>query len=93
MERMGFEIIAFKILDYLNEHPNAQDSTEGIINWWLLQMDINYQSSQVGEVLRVLSAKDVLLEQNQMGALTYKINPNRRDEISSLIKLLKRDFT
>jgi len=88
---MAFEIIAFKILDYLNEHPAAQDTTEGIITWWLLQMDISYQSSQVSEVLRILSAKHVLFEQGQMGSLTYKINPDRQEEISSLIGLLKRE--
>jgi hypothetical protein len=89
VEETNSEIIALKILDYLNQHPDAQDSTEGITAWWLRQVDINYQSSRINEVLKTLTAKDVLQEQRQMGSLTYKLNPDRRDEISSLLEIIK----
>jgi len=89
LEPAAFEIIAFKILNYLEKQPAAQDTVEGIMQWWLLHLDIKYQSSQVSEVLKDLSAKNVVLEQRHLGSLTYKVNPDKKDEISSLLRLLK----
>lgn len=89
LEDMALEIIAFKILEHLENQPAAQDTMEGIMQWWLLHLDIKYQSTQVAKVLKDLAAKDVLLEKRDLGALTYRLNPDKREEISSLIKLLK----
>ncbi len=90
LEKFAFEIIAFKVLEYLNESPDAQDTSEGITTWWLPQVDIQYQSSEINHILNQLTAKNLLLENFQSGSLTYKINPNKRDEISALLSLLKR---
>jgi hypothetical protein len=79
----------FRRLDYLNDHPDAQDTTEGIMDWWLLQANISYQSSRVNEVLKALTAKNVVLEQNRLGSIVYKLNPEKKNEVSALLKLIK----
>jgi hypothetical protein len=43
--------IAHEILAYLAEHPDAQDTLEGIVHWWLLERNIKYQMNFVREIL------------------------------------------
>jgi hypothetical protein len=43
----------------------------------------------VAKVLADLSAKNVLLEKRDLGAVTYKLNPSKRKEISSLLSILR----
>jgi hypothetical protein len=90
LEQINFEVIALKVLEYLIDNPDAQDTSEGITAWWLPQVDMQYQSSRINDVLRDLAAKEVILEHIQSGSPTYKINPNKRSEISALLRLLKR---
>jgi hypothetical protein len=90
LQQLSFEIIAFKVLEYLNDNPEAQDTLEGITSWWLPQVDIQYQRSKINDVLKELTNKGVLIEHQQSGAPIYAINHNRRGEISTLLKLLKR---
>ena len=39
--------LARKILGYLERHPQAQDTLEGIAQWWLLEQEIRVQISRV----------------------------------------------
>ncbi len=43
--------ITYDILGYLAEHPGAQDTLEGIIEWWLLEQEIKRQTGKVKEAL------------------------------------------
>lgn len=54
--------IARQILDYLADHPDAQDTLEGIIRWWLLDTKIKYQQELVKEALAELVEKGFVLE-------------------------------
>jgi hypothetical protein len=31
----NLRIVAYRILEYLVENPDAQDTVEGIVRWWL----------------------------------------------------------
>lgn len=91
MNQPSPDIIALKILQYMDEHPDAQDTLDGIIEWWLLRVDIKYQKDLIGEVLRDLMAKDLIFERKQLGSVTYKLNSAKRDKISDLLNLIKRE--
>jgi hypothetical protein len=54
--------IAHEIMAYLAEHPNAQDTLEGIVQWWILERKIKYQKAMVQEAIRELVAKGLVLE-------------------------------
>ena len=54
--------IAQKILKYLAEHPGAQDTLEGIVEWWLLEQDIRYQIASVKEALAELVKRGDIVE-------------------------------
>ena len=54
--------IASEILAYLAEHPDAQDTLDGIAQWWLVERKIRCQTSAVEEALADLVAKGLLVE-------------------------------
>lgn len=78
--------IAREILAYLIEHPDAQDTLEGIIQWWLLERKIKYESEMVKEILSELVNKGLLIEQrNSTSGVRYRINSNRFREIQAIL--------
>ncbi len=62
--------IAREILAYLAEHPDAEDSLNGIVQWWILERRIKVQVSLVQEVLSELALQKKILEITQ-GHKTY----------------------
>ncbi|HEY0078509.1 MAG TPA: hypothetical protein VGB73_07665 [Pyrinomonadaceae bacterium] len=75
-----------EILAYLAEHPDSQDTLEGIAEWWLLERRIVQRIGEVKEALDELVASDLLIERKGMDARSfYRVNPRKPDEIASLI--------
>ncbi len=66
---------AQKILDYMTRHPEAQDTLEGLTQWWLLEREIVTQASEVQAALAELSARELILEyRSNDGRLHYSLN-------------------
>jgi len=79
--------IGYQILAYLVEHPEAQDSLEGIVEWWLLERQIQYQTSKVKEALSELIAKGWVIAQKGLKSQThYRINQSKYEELQKLFK-------
>ena len=78
-----------EILAYLADHPNAQDTLEGIVDWWLLERAIKFQEAQVKKSLADLVAKGLVIEHKGMDSQTnYRINQKKYEEIKKLVKLM-----
>ena len=74
--------IADEILAYLVEHPDAQDTVEGITEWWLLEQRIRYAVAEVDGALNNLVADDLLLTRQCADGRTYfGLNRAREREI------------
>jgi hypothetical protein len=74
--------IAREILSYLAEHPEAQDTLEGIAEWWLLERKIQYQARLIQGVVSELVDKGLVLECKQQDEGThYRLNQDKREEI------------
>lgn len=69
-DRSEKEIIEKDLIAYLKDHPDAQDTLEGIVEWWLLEQKIKRQKNQVKRVLGELVLKGLVAE-NNMGSSTY----------------------
>ncbi len=52
---------AREILSYLVEHPDAKDTVEGIMKWWLSKGDTERDKGEVQEVIDFLVAKGWLV--------------------------------
>jgi hypothetical protein len=80
------EQIGHRILKYLVENPNAQDTLEGIVEWWLLDRLTTSNINRVKEALALLVGAHLVLERRGKESRTYyKINPHKFKEISERV--------
>lgn len=79
--------IAYELLTYLAENPDAQDTLEGIVEWWLLERAIKHQTLEVKKALAMLVAQGLVLERKGKDARTYyKVNRRKLGKILLLLK-------
>ena len=77
----------YQILAYLVEHPKAQDTLEGIVEWWLLEQEIKFQKTQINNVISELVAKGLVVEHKGRDSQTqYRVNQKKYAEIQKLIE-------
>jgi hypothetical protein len=79
--------VALRILRYLDQNPNAADTVEGILEWWLPKQSV-YEEEKV-----VKSALDEMVKQNLILATQssdarrhYRLNTELIQEIRRMIK-------
>ena len=78
--------IAHEIMSYLAEHPDSKDTLEGIMQWWLLERKIIYQTNKIQEALAELIENGLVLEhKNRNSQISYSINQGKYGDILSLI--------
>jgi hypothetical protein len=79
--------VVHQILTYLIENPGAQDTVEGIVDWWLLDQEIQRQTVKVKEALTDLVAKRFILARKGRDCrIHYRINRSKVKQIRELIK-------
>jgi hypothetical protein len=67
--------VAREILTYLREHPGAEDTLEGIVEWWLLEMRIRHTTVEVIAALEELVALSlVTVQRHRDGRNCYRAN-------------------
>lgn len=70
---------AREILAYLAEYPGAQDTLEGIVEWWLLQRKIERQTARAREALDFLVAAGKVQEVRASDRrIHYRAHPPRK---------------
>jgi hypothetical protein len=79
--------IAYEILAYLAEHADAQDTLEGITEWWLLERNIERRALKVKEALNEFVAQGLVIEcQGKDSRVRYRVNRQKYGEILALLK-------
>jgi len=79
--------IGYQILAYLVEYPKAQDTLEGIMEWWLLDRQIEFQTARVKKALFDLIAKEWIVELKGVDSRTYyRINQRKYEEIQQFFQ-------
>jgi hypothetical protein len=74
--------LADEVLAYVVRHPEAQDTVEGIAEWWLLEQRIRHAVSDVEAALSELVGNGFLVaRQCTDGRTYYRLNPDRGQEI------------
>jgi len=74
--------VADKVLAYLVQHPQARDTMEGIVEWWLLEQRIQCAIADVEAALSDLVRKDFLItHQCADGRISYGLNREKEREI------------
>jgi hypothetical protein len=79
--------IARDILGYLSAHTAAQDTFDGIIEWWLLEQKIHREMRQVRKVLDDLVARKLVSSRTARDSRThYRINKRKANEIRAVLE-------
>ena len=78
-----------EILSYLVEYPTAQDTLDGMTEWWLLERYVNYQIAGVRDALATLVREGLVLE-HKMHNLPARYTINR-DKAAEIRKILKKE--
>lgn len=83
--------IGNEILAYLVDHPKAQDTLEGIVEWWLLERTIKYETARVKEALSDLVARGLILEKKGSNSqFHYRVNQVEYKEIQKFFEQKNR---
>ena len=73
--------ISEEILNYLSKHPDANDTLEGITEWWLLNQRISYEMKRVkAAVLRLVEEGWIIEIKGNNSTVRYRLNPKKRKE-------------
>jgi hypothetical protein len=71
--------IAQGILRYLLQHPDAEDTLEGIAHWWLGERTIKRQTLAIKKALASLVEEGLIIEVEARQSRTlYKLNKPRQ---------------
>ena len=66
--------VAYEILRYLIKNPGAQDTLEGIVDWWLLGRNTKYQKALVQKALDMMVEDGLVIANRGTGSQTiYKL--------------------
>ena len=75
------------ILRYLQEHPDAKDTVEGIAQWWVLRELSAVRFAAVERAVALLLSEDFIVETRREGSPPYyRLNQNKKRLISEIIK-------
>jgi len=78
--------VRYHILAYLCDNPNAGDSFDGIVEWWLLHQKIKFETRNISEAVRRLVAEGLIVESEASDSrLTYRINKIRGKDIQAIV--------
>ena len=70
--------LARHILRYLREHPEAQDTVEGIMMWWVSERAIKHWLPHVRKSLTALVSRGYLEKHTAAdGRVFYRLNQSR----------------
>jgi hypothetical protein len=82
--------LADEVLAYLVTHPQAQDTVEGIAEWWLLEQKIRDAVADVEVTLRELVDRDFLIVRHcPDGRTYYGLNRDKEREVRRYLRRAK----
>jgi hypothetical protein len=78
--------IARAILRYLQAHPKAKDTLDGIAQWWLLRERTERRVAEVERAVSFLVSQEFLLQTSRTGLPPYyRLNDQKGKEISDIL--------
>lgn len=78
--------VRYHILAYLCDNPNAGDSFDGIVEWWLLHQKIKFETRNISEAVRKLVAEGLIVEtEGSDSRITYRVNQIRKPDIQTIV--------
>ena len=80
--------LAPEILEYLIRNPQANDTLEGIVEWWLREHQIRHSVADAKSALAEFVEQNfVLARRGTDGRTHYRMNPYKQTEIGKRLRL------
>ena len=70
--------VTYHILAYLSENPDAGDTFDGIVEWWLLRQRIKFETRNVSEGL-------IVEHEGSDSRIFYRVNKTKEQDVKSLL--------
>jgi hypothetical protein len=81
--------IGNEIFAYLIENPRVQNTLEGIVEWWLLEQEIIFETARVKDALSDPVARGFIIEKKGSNSqIQHRLNQRKSEEIKKLVKLM-----
>jgi hypothetical protein len=79
------------ILDYLVRHPDAKDTQEGVLNWWIARAHSGDCDEQnLVKALEELVARDWIAKRDTSTQSIYSLNRARLEDIKRFLEQDRR---
>jgi hypothetical protein len=78
------------ILAHLARNPTAEDTVDGILQWWLAQEEIRFRMQEVEAALAELTGWGIVtVTMGEDLRVRYRINPDEYEDIQSMLDRLE----
>jgi len=78
--------VCYYILAYLADNPDAGDTFDGIVEWWLLDQRIKFETRNVSEAVSQLVSEGLIVEHAEADSrIIYRVNRSRDRAIRSIL--------
>ena len=78
--------VSYYILAYLYENPEAGDTFDGIVEWWLLRQRIKFETRNVSAAVTKLVSDGLIVEHEGSDArIFYRVNRTKEQDVKSLL--------
>ena len=78
--------VFYYILAYLSDNPDAGDTLDGIVEWWLLDQRIKFETRNVSEAVSQLVSEGLVVEDTGADLRTiYRVNTGRKKSIRAIL--------
>jgi hypothetical protein len=80
--------IAHAILRYLDANPDAEDTIEGIAQWWVRKDWVQRKVDEVEHAIRLLKGRGFILEEPSTSVRhsLYRLNPDQREAVRKFLR-------
>jgi len=85
--------VSYYILAYLSENPEAGDTFDGIVEWWLIRQRIKFETRSVSEAVARLVSEGLIVEhEGSDSRIFYRVNRTKEQDVRSLLMRGKGSF-
>ena len=78
--------VFYYVLAYLSENPDAGDTLDGILEWWLLDQRIKFETRNVSEAVSKLVSEGLVVEHTEADSrIIYRVNSGRKKSIRAIL--------
>jgi DNA-binding PadR family transcriptional regulator len=82
--------VFYYILAYLSDNPDAGDTLDGILEWWLLGQRIKFETRNVSKAVSRLVSEGLVVKHRQADSrIIYRVNNSRKKSIRAILNKVR----